>query len=225
MQSFDVSRANLSDSAEAAVRSMIVAGDLAAGERINEVHLAERLALSRTPLREALNRLAAEGALEARPRLGYYVAPLTVEDFEQSYGVRPILDPEALRLAGLPGAEQIGRLHRLNRRLAVPRAPAETIALDDAWHLVLLEHCPNRLLVGLIETMMARTRRYELALMRDSRNVKRAGASHERIMAALEAGDLHRACAALRDNLMEGKAPVVAWLQAREAAAGAKRAA
>jgi DNA-binding GntR family transcriptional regulator len=73
--------------------------------------------------------------------------------------------------------------------------------------------------------MMARTRRYELALMRDSRNVKRAGASHERIMAALEAGDLHRACAALRDNLTEGKAPVIAWLKAREAAAGAKQAA
>ena len=56
MQTKFLERASLSQSAETAILAMIVAGELAAGARINEVHLAERLQISRTPLREALDR-------------------------------------------------------------------------------------------------------------------------------------------------------------------------
>jgi DNA-binding GntR family transcriptional regulator len=212
-------RANLSDSAEAAIRLMIFGGDLAAGERINEVHLAERLGVSRTPLREALNRLTAEGAVEARPRLGYFVRPLTLEDFVQVYDIRPILDPAALRLAGLRSAEQIERLDKLNRKLSKTRDPMFAIALDDEWHFTLLEGCPNRVLIELIRSFIARTRRYELALMRDVSGVARASNDHEAILEALRARDLDAACAALKDNMQSGKAPIVAWLKEREAAA------
>src|SRR4051812_50184921 len=100
MQSVEpLHRANVSESVAAAVRAMIVDGRLAEGERINEVRLSEALGVSRTPLREALTRLAAEGALTSSPGLGYRVRPLTVEEFEQLYDIRPILDPEALRMA------------------------------------------------------------------------------------------------------------------------------
>ena len=90
-----VARENISDSVANAVRNMIVDGQLPAGERINEVHLSAALGVSRTPLREALNRLAQEGTLINRPRIGYTVRPLTLEEFEQVYDVRPLLDPEA----------------------------------------------------------------------------------------------------------------------------------
>ena len=95
-------RDNLSDSVVLRLRNMIVDGQLAAGARINEVHLSQQLGISRTPLREALARLAQEGALRSVARIGYFVRPLTVEEFDQLYDIRPILDPEALRLAGLP---------------------------------------------------------------------------------------------------------------------------
>src|SRR4051812_4262762 len=94
-----VQRANVSESVAAAVRAMIVDGRLGEDERINEVRLSEALGVSRTPLREALNRLQAEGALTSAPGLGYRVLPLTVEELEQLYDIRPILDPEALRMA------------------------------------------------------------------------------------------------------------------------------
>src|SRR5262245_36973472 len=95
-------RPNISDVLATALRDMIVDGRLPAGERINEVHLAARLQVSRTPLREALGRLVAEGALTSVPRIGYFVCPLTLDEFEQLYPIRAILDPEALRLAGIP---------------------------------------------------------------------------------------------------------------------------
>mgnify|MGYP000868776508 CR=1 FL=1 len=95
MQLVETQRGNISEAAADAVRAMIVDGRLGPGDRINEVHLSRQLGVSRTPLREALSGLVAEGALIARPRLGYFVRPLTLEEFEQIYDIRPLLDPEA----------------------------------------------------------------------------------------------------------------------------------
>jgi len=210
-----LSRDNISDAVAGELRQMIVDGRLPAGERINEVRLSEWLGVSRTPLREALNRLSAEGALTSTPRLGYFVRPLTLEEFEQVYDIRPILDPEALRLAGLPSPDRIERLEELNRELAAARDPERAIWLDDAWHLELLAGCPNRVLVDLIQNIIQRTRRYELALMRETRNVIRATEDHDRILAALRQGDLPAGCEALERNMRSGREPIVEWLLAR----------
>jgi DNA-binding GntR family transcriptional regulator len=209
-------RANVSEAVAAAVRQMIVAGALTEGERVNEVHLAEKLGVSRTPLREALNRLAAEGALISTPGLGYSVRPLTLDEFQQVYDIRPILDPEALRLAGIPRAARIARLETLNRRLAAASDAEAAILLDDEWHHELLADCPNRVLIELIENIILRTRRYELALMRETREVVRAIRDHERVQRALRRGDLSAACEALRHNVQSGSAPIMAWLKARQ---------
>ena len=213
-------RANISEAVAAAVRAMIVDGRLAEGERVNEVRLAENLGVSRTPLREALSRLAAEGALTSAPSLGYSVRPLTLKEFEQVYDIRPLLDPAALRLAGIPPPKRLERLEQLNRTLAKAHDPETAIAVDDRWHLELLAGCPNSILIELIQSMMLRTRRYELALMRETRNVASATEEHERIQAALRAGDLDAACAALEHNMRSGREPIVAWLRARDARRG-----
>jgi len=209
-------RDNLSDALVIELRNMIVDGRLPAGERINEVHLAQALGVSRTPLREALARLTHEGALRAVPRIGHFVRPLTLEEFQQIYPIRPLLDPEALRLAGLPSPDRLRRLRELNHEIeAAPDADA-VIALDDAWHLELVAGCPNRVLVDLIEQFIQRTRRYEIALMRERGNVAVATSTHAAIIAELEAGDLDAACALLRANLQSGNEPIVEWLRARE---------
>ncbi len=206
---------NISDSVAVEVRNMIVDGRLPAGERINEVHLAQHLGVSRTPLREALHRLAHEGALTSAPRIGYFVRPLTLEEFQDIYPLRSLLDPEALRLAGIPSKEQLDHLRELNNRLERARGANAIIQLDDDWHLQLINGCPNRVLVDLIKQFVQRTHRYEIALMREQRNVSRACAEHRRIMAALARRDLDAACDALRANLQSGYAPILAWLKAR----------
>lgn len=209
-------RDNISDSVAAELRRRIVDGRLPPGERINEVHLARQLGVSRTPLREALSRLAAEGALTTVPRIGFFVRPLSLEEFEQIYDIRPILDPEALRLAGLPDSRTLERLDKLNRRLATVRDPEAAIAVDDEFHLLLFDRCPNRVLIEMIQNIILRTRRYELALMRETPNVLRATEDHQRILAALRRRDLRAACAALKRNMQWGRAPIVGWLKARE---------
>lgn len=212
----ELARPNISESLVVLLRKMIVDGTLPAGERVNEVHLAKNLGVSRTPLREALGHLVAEKALTVVPRFGYYVCPLTLEEFRQIYQIRPILDPEALRLAGIPPAERLEKLEEINRKIMAATDAEEIINLDDAWHLELLAECPNRVLVELIEQNIRRTRRYEMALMRERQNACRASDEHERIIDALRAGNLKAGCKALRRNLESGFEPVAEWLKARE---------
>ena len=216
MQSTKLARDNISDSVAIELRNRIVDGRLPAGERINEVHLSRELGVSRTPLREALAKLAQEDALRSVPRIGYFVRALTVEEFEQIYAMRPLLDPEALRLAGLPSRERIDHLREINDRIERTRNADAIIALDDQWHLELIADCPNRVLIELIEQFIRRTRRYEIALMREKKNVGTATSNHKAIMAALRRRDLDAACAALRTNLETGREPILAWLASRE---------
>ena len=218
-----IARDNISDSVAVALRNMIVDGRLPAGERINEVHLSTQLGVSRTPLREALAKLAQEGALRSIPRIGYFVRELTLEEFEQLYDIRPLLDPEALRLSGLPSRELMERLRELNDKIEHTRDANTIIDLDDEWHLELIADCPNKVLVDLVKQFIQRTRRYEIALMREQRNVAVATANHKSIMAALRRRDLEAACTALRINLQTGREPIVAWFKIRERKVGTAR--
>jgi DNA-binding GntR family transcriptional regulator len=197
------------------LRTMIADGVLAAGERINEVHISSDLGVSRTPLREALARLVPEGAVGHAPHIGYFVKPLTLEEFEPLYAMRGILDPAALAAAGIPDAARVKALWRLNDKLEASTDVTETLNLDDAWHRELVAACPNFILLELIEQFMVRTRRYEVALMRERPQVAAAAVEHRQILQALEKSDLAGACDALRDNMTRGAAPMRDWLQRR----------
>jgi DNA-binding GntR family transcriptional regulator len=208
-------RRNLSEDLATEIRGRITDGRLEGGSRINEVHLAAELRVSRTPLREALGRLVAETALVVLPRRGFFVHELTVEEFGQVYGMRAILDPTALEMTGVASRPRLERLKTLNRRLLASRDPEQAIRKDDAWHLELLADCPNRILIETIEQFMLRTRRYELAYMRQRKNIRVATDEHEEILSALREGNLRHACEALRRNMQSGKQPILDWLTTR----------
>jgi DNA-binding GntR family transcriptional regulator len=216
---------NVSDSVALELRTMIVDGRLPDGERINEARLSEQLGVSRTPLREALARLVQEGALRSVPRIGYFVLPLTLEEFEQIYPIRALLDPEALRLAGLPSPDRMARLQEINDKIERAKDPDSVIDLDDSWHLELIAGCSNKVLIDLIRQFIQRTRRYEVGLMRERENVLVTVADHDSVIAALLERDLDAARAALRVNLQSGRLPIVQWLTEREktAAPGKER--
>lgn len=195
---------------------MIVNGDLPPDSRINEVRLAQRLDVSRTPLREALIGLVGEGALSTVARRGFFVRPLSVEEFRHIYPIRALLDPEALRLSGLPSAATITRLGRLNDRMKRESDFERRVLLDDEWHLELVGECPNPVLLDLIRQFILRTRRYELAFYRETRNLEISISHHRRVIAALRRRDLGGAIEALEANMESGIEPILNWLAARE---------
>jgi DNA-binding GntR family transcriptional regulator len=210
-------RTNISTDVANTLRDMIFDRTLVEGARINEVHLAARLGISRTPLREALTTLVAEGALESMPRRGFFVRELTEREFRDIYTIRPLLDPGALRLSGIPTEAGFGRLERLNERMRAANRDKSRTTLDDQWHLELIRNCPNRVLIDLIRHFMGRFRRYGLAFLRDGHVLETANLEHQEILERLRQGDLDGACEALRRNLTSNTEPILAWLQSRGA--------
>lgn len=209
-------RNNISADLADSLRAMIVDGSLQPGERINEARLAESLGVSRTPLREALMTLCAEGGAEAIPRRGFFVRELTVSEATDIYPIRALLDPEALRLAGIPDSAQLDKLDQLARKLESARTVRQAIELDDTWHLRLYANCPNGELITLIKQYMRRTRRYEFASMNNQRTLASSIQSKLTITTALRDNKLERACDTLSSSLRNGVTPVLEWLRREE---------
>jgi len=158
----------------------------------------------------------AEKALDSVSRKGFIVHGLTLDEARNIYPIRGMLDPEALRLSGLPGPESLERLEELNHQLRNATDARSAIDLDEAWHRELWAECPNPVLIELIEQFMRRTRRYELASMGQHRIIDRTTRTKAGIVESLRAGALERACSQLRSSLMSGGEPVFQWLAQRD---------
>lgn len=112
-----VDRAIQSQRALMGVRELIISGEVGAGTRLSEVALAERLGISRTPLRAALARLGQEGLVETIPSGGYAVRVFTREDVIDAIELRGVLEGTALRLAAERGVAP-ARMHELETLLS-----------------------------------------------------------------------------------------------------------
>ena len=109
-------RAMQSQRALMGVRDLVISGDIRAGSRLSEVALAEKLGISRTPLRAALARLEQEGLVEAIPSGGFAVRSFTREDVIDAIELRGVLEGTALRLAAERGVAP-ARMNELQRIL------------------------------------------------------------------------------------------------------------
>jgi GntR family transcriptional regulator of vanillate catabolism len=97
--------------AQMELRDLVLAGNLAAGERVFEVPLSERLGISRTPLREALGRLEQEGLLERLAAGGYAVRTFSFDDVTDAIELRGVLEGMVARLAAERGADPVALTH------------------------------------------------------------------------------------------------------------------
>jgi DNA-binding GntR family transcriptional regulator len=103
----------------ARLRQAIIAGDLPPGSRLMEPELARRLGVSRTPLREAIRQLEAEGLVTAVPRMGSFVSEVSPQDVEETYAIRAVLEGLAARqAAGNPDPGKAGKLRPILAELA-----------------------------------------------------------------------------------------------------------
>ncbi len=205
----------ISSQAATIIRTMIVEGKISDGERINEVHLSHHLNISRTPIREGLGQLVAEQFVENIPRRGFFARELTVSEFSNLYDLRPILDVEAFTLGGQPSTSEIDAIEAANQGFNEAEAGSAAVDADEAFHRLLLARCPNKVLMEFIESLILRTRRYELALFRETTPIQSAGNQHALIIKALRDLDMATAAKRLRDNLTSGEAPILTWLSVR----------
>lgn len=174
---------------------------LAPGEHINETALAAEFGISRTPLREALLQLASEGLIESVPGKGFSVAEMDARTGRDLYSLVAELEVLALLRSDPPEPETLERLRELDRRRArspEEHDPSEAAELDIEWHRILVRDCPNGQLLDLLEILRQRFYRYEYGFLKDFERVGLKGVEqHERVLDALEAGDVEEAASRL----------------------------
>lgn len=147
-------RRSLGQEVTIVLRQMVQRGELAPGERLVEERLAEQLGLSRTPVREALHRLEQEGLLLKRPRGGYEVRNLTIEEVEEVAGVRAVLAAYAAeRAAKRISSDDLSQLEQNLKDFdkAIQANDEDTLLeLNSAFHSLILQAAASPLLNRLL---------------------------------------------------------------------------
>lgn len=185
---------NLSNLAYKAVSEMIRERRLKGGEPIVEVRLAELLGISRTPLREALQRLEGEGLVVKSANRSFMVRNVDLVEYLQSLKIREILEGEAAFLAtGHIDRLKLSAAHREIEDLMV-ETTYHTDAhwhSDDVVHGLYIEACGNAVMAQMIRSLRVTTRLFEIARLAD--RVQQDAIEHLEIVMALEADDAKRA--------------------------------
>ncbi len=174
----------------ARLRAAIIAGDLAPKTRLMEPELAKRLGVSRTPLREAIRHLEAEGLLTTIPRIGTFVSEVSPRDVEDTYAIRAVLEGLAARQAAEnPDADRAGRLHAILGELAKKTADyREYHEAAGRFHDVVFAISGNQRLEAMYHALahqVARLRSLSLAVTKRPEVSLR---EHRRIAAAILSG-------------------------------------
>ena len=210
-----IARAPLRDQIYLDILQRIQRGGIAPGARIRDGELAAELGVSRTPVREALIRLAREGALDADVGRGFRVSRLNPGELQEAGTILAALEPLALDLVPDFPADRLDRLGAIARRLEQTRGDIDAcIELDDEWHRTLLDHCSNRRLLGLIEMLRQTPRRYLRHYLKQAGRVSLSTVHHTRIAAALARGDRPAARELLERRWRKGLEEVVGALTA-----------
>jgi DNA-binding GntR family transcriptional regulator len=199
--------ASVVDQVYLAIHDRIMDGTLQRGGRIHQEDLADELGVSRTPVREALRRLAAEGLVEMRTNRGARVADVGRGDMNAAYEARLVVEPGAARLAAQHRAAQpLARMRAAvtAQRRAIPNV-RRSFEANRAFHLALVEASGNPFLLQLSERLWV-TRIGEAIYERQSETPERMGLDadeHEQILLAIESGNGRRAESLTRRHLTD----------------------
>lgn len=198
--------ASLRQRVYAALLDAIISGELAPGARLRDQELAARLGVSRTPVREALQRLEDEGLVETSPRASTRVSPLGDRAAREAFPVVAALHALAAR-HGVPRltARQVEAMRAANealaRCIAAPDRAAtfQAIRADDEFHRVLLVASDNQEIARALDRVMPKVRRLEYAQF-GSLAGRKSVQQHDAIIAACERGHAREAAELVEEN-------------------------
>lgn len=194
------------------LRELIVHGRVAPGSRVVESEIAERLGVSRTPVRSALRRLQQEGyilALDLTREHRLTIAPLTLEDGREIFSIVAELEALAARKAALlPPSERtalVRRLRKLNRDLAdagseSPPSPMRLFDLDTTFHRVYVEGAAGPRVLALHDSIKPQAERYARLYHAVLMEIMTSVREHDTIILCIDAGDADRAQEAVEQN-------------------------
>jgi len=224
-----IAHTSLNDAVYRELRRLLLTHRFEFGARLNTRELERLLGVSRTPLKDALNRLAAEGVVEVRPRRGYFVRQPTIDDVIELYDLRRVHESYAIeRAVPLIGDEELARLRAIleeQRPLAVEEPTDEQYAqfsqLDREFHRGIVAAARNRRLVWLYDQMDAHIQMTRVYYPFARTMMLATFREHVEIFAALEARDAQAAQTRLVRHIERFRELAVRSLMERQVAGDA----
>lgn len=209
------------------LRQEILTGKLRPGERLMEIHLADKLGVSRTPIREAIRKLELEGLVIMIPRRGAEVAQITLKSLEDVMEVRRALDVLAIELA----CERMNEedLHSLfqaceNFNAAVKTKDTRKIAeADVAFHDIIVLSTGNARLIQLVNNLSEQMYRYRFEYLKDSAPHALLQQEHREMYRSISQKDKTAAAAAVKKHIDNQQEAITRQLCLEKSDAGKNR--
>jgi DNA-binding GntR family transcriptional regulator len=191
------------------IKDAIINGELQPGQRLIEEKLAEDMNTSRTPVREAIQKLEKEGLIYRLPRGGFAVKGISEEEVEEVFGLRGVLEGYAGYLATTSVKEE--ELKALQDIIKLEEASMknmntdEFIRLDSEFHDVLYRAAKNTRLYSLLNDLRDYMYRYRVIILRYQRKPQLAINDHKEMLAALKARNARQVEKLVRKHMTRGK--------------------
>ncbi len=190
-----VTKPSRAEDAHDRLRDEIRANRMPPGFQATEPEIALRLGMSRTPVREALIRLEAEGLVELIPRHGARVLPIRADDMREIYDILTALEPEAAAQVAARGPSEadLAPLEAATRDMEAALAKSDLdmwAEADDRFHLTLLELQGNRRLTGIVTALYDQAHRARVFTMRLRAPPHQSTQDHRAIVDHLRAGNV-----------------------------------
>lgn len=196
------------DWATTRLRSDIMVGTLPPGTKLRTRELSERYAISATPLREALQRLAVEGLVTTTPQHGARVAALDVSELRSLYEVRLILEPVAVqRSVAQAGDERLAQVAEAHHAMAAAEFDEKYWDLHNRFHALMRADCDSSWLLRFVEMLRNNSERYRR--FRAGTRLDRSRDEHEHMLEACQHHDADRAAELTRTHLESTLASVL----------------
>jgi len=198
------------------LRELILHGELAPGSRLGEVELADRLGVSRTPVREALSRLAAHGLVDTAPNRGARVATWSLAEVEGVFDLRTTLEPRLTALAvPLATATDLADLEQLALATVLAGSPGPMqdldalVSLNRRFHDRIVEIAAHPALAGALATAIQTPLQRRNFHAYDAPALRRSLAHHVEIVDAFRAGDEGWAAAVMTAHIRHARTVMV----------------
>ena len=193
---------SLSDQAYAAIKRLIVTLELRPEAVVDEVALQERLGVSRTPIREAIQRLERDQFVRVVPRRGVFVTTIEVSELATLFETRRVVEPYAARLAAERGAPAIwDELHHVLAEIRPTAGAVETLAVDRRCHELMWAGAQNRFLTDTLDMLYAQSERVWYLYLRETFEMHDVLAEHADMLDALRHGDGDRCEKLMADHV------------------------
>jgi DNA-binding GntR family transcriptional regulator len=181
-----------------AIRLDILSGVIKPGERLREEDLVKRVGVSRTPVREALRRLEADGYTVVEANRGATVASHSKRDVDEIYGLRALLEGHAARRAATRiTTDQLAQMELINRQIEAlddhasldeTHKQLRRIELNQAFHQIVLDACDNARLAALIRQLAQVALSAQTFAHYEPKDLVRSRDHHEELIRALRSG-------------------------------------